>query len=159
MKRMAVALAATLMLAGCAGSKGPAATGDPAAAPAPATDAAAAAPKPKIHKLPSGLVYEDLVVGNGTMADPGLTVSVHYTGWLTNGNKFDSSFDRGRPYTFVLGTGAVIAGWDQGIKGMRLGGKRKLTIPPDMGYGAAGNGERIPPNSTLVFEVELVGVQ
>lgn len=156
MKRIVLLLAAALLVAGCAGSKGPSASGD-AAAPAPAADAAA--PKPKIHKLPSGLVYEDLVVGNGTMADPGLTVSVQYTGWLTNGTKFDSSSDHGRPYTFVLGTGAVIAGWDQGIKGMRLGGKRKLTIPPDMGYGAAGNGERIPPNSTLVFEVELVGVQ
>jgi FKBP-type peptidyl-prolyl cis-trans isomerase len=156
MKRIAMALAAALMLAGCAGSKGP---GDTTATPAPATDAAAAAPKPKLHKLASGVVYEDLVVGNGTMADPGLTVSMQYTGWLTNGTKFDSSFDHGRPYTFVLGTGAVIAGWDQGIKGMRLGGKRKLTIPPDMGYGAAGSGTRIPPNSTLIFEVELVGVQ
>lgn len=156
MKRIAMALAAALLLAGCAGSKGP---GDTTATPAPAADAAAAAPKPKVHKLPSGLVYEDLVVGNGTMADPGLTVSVQYTGWLTNGTKFDSSFDHGRPYTFTLGAGSVIAGWDQGIKGMRLGGKRKLTIPPDMGYGPAGNGERIPPNSTLVFEVELVNVR
>jgi FKBP-type peptidyl-prolyl cis-trans isomerase len=113
----------------------------------------------KVHKLASGLVYEDQVVGNGTMADPGLDVMVHYTGWLTDGTKFDSSKDRGQPFTFRLGAGQVIKGWDEGVKGMRIGGKRKLTIPPDLGYGAAGAGGVIPPNATLVFEVELLGVK
>lgn len=112
-----------------------------------------------MHKLASGLVYEDLVVGNGKMADPGLTVSVHYTGWLTDGTKFDSSVDRGQPFEFTLGAGQVIRGWDEGVKGMRIGGKRKLTIPPDMGYGAAGAGGVIPPDATLVFDVELLGVK
>jgi FKBP-type peptidyl-prolyl cis-trans isomerase len=113
----------------------------------------------KVHKLASGLVYEDQVVGNGTMADPGLDVMVHYTGWLTDGTKFDSSKDRGQPFSFRLGAGQVIKGWDEGVKGMRIGGKRKLTIPPDLGYGAAGAGGVIPPNATLVFEVELLGVK
>ncbi|HEV2106408.1 MAG TPA: FKBP-type peptidyl-prolyl cis-trans isomerase [Candidatus Eisenbacteria bacterium] len=99
-----------------------------------------------------------MVVGNGKMADPGLTVTVHYTGWLTDGTKFDSSVDRGQPFTFQLGAGQVIPGWDEGVKGMRVGGKRKLTIPPDLGYGARGAGP-IPPNSTLVFDVELLDVK
>lgn len=163
MIRLAMALTAMLFVAGCAGSRASNSTGatTPAAASvAPATPVAAVAPAPagKVHKLASGLVYEDLVIGNGRMADPGLQVSMNYTGWLMDGTEFDSSARHGRPYTFSLGTGAVIAGWDQGIKGMRLGGKRKLTIPPDLGYGAQGSGDRIPPNSTLVFEVELVGI-
>lgn len=112
----------------------------------------------RLHKLASGLQYEDMVVGNGKMADPGLTVTVHYTGWLTDGTKFDSSVDRGQPFTFQLGAGQVIPGWDEGVKGMRVGGKRKLTIPPDLGYGARGAGP-IPPNSTLVFDVELLDVK
>jgi FKBP-type peptidyl-prolyl cis-trans isomerase FkpA len=116
-------------------------------------------PGTKLHKLPSGLVYQDLVIGNGRMADPGLNVLVHYTGWLTDGTKFDSSRDRGQPYPFVLGTGTVIAGWEEGIKGMRVGGRRKLTIPPDLGYGARGSQGVIPPNATLIFDVELVGVK
>ncbi|MFM8559648.1 MAG: FKBP-type peptidyl-prolyl cis-trans isomerase, partial [bacterium] len=105
------------------------------------------------------LQYEDLVVGNGTMAEPGMNVSVHYTGWLTDGTKFDSSVDRGQPFQFQLGAGQVIRGWDEGVKGMRIGGKRKLTIPSDMGYGARGAGGVIPPNATLVFDVELLGVK
>jgi len=113
----------------------------------------------KMHKLASGLQYEDLVVGSGKMAEPGMNVSVQYTGWLTTGFKFDSSVDRGTPYKFQLGAGQVIAGWDEGIKGMRIGGKRKLTIPPDMAYGARGMGGVIPPNATLLFDVELVDVQ
>jgi FKBP-type peptidyl-prolyl cis-trans isomerase len=105
------------------------------------------------------LLIEDLVVGNGATAAAGQTVSVHYTGWLTNGNKFDSSVDRNEPFEFKLGMGRVIAGWDQGVAGMQVGGKRKLTIPPHMGYGEHGAGGVIPPNATLVFDVELLGVR
>jgi len=99
---------------------------------------------------------EDILVGNGATASVGQKVSVHYTGWLTNGTKFDSSLDRGRPFQFNLGGGEVIQGWDQGVQGMKIGGKRKLTIPPHLGYGASGAGGVIPPNATLVFEVELL---
>jgi FKBP-type peptidyl-prolyl cis-trans isomerase len=109
--------------------------------------------------LPGGLKYVDLKVGDGDIATDGQMASVHYTGWLTNGTKFDSSVDRGTPFSFRLGSGGVIKGWDEGVKGMRVGGKRKLTIPPDMGYGASGYPPTIPPNSTLVFEVELLGLQ
>ncbi|HTM22335.1 MAG TPA: FKBP-type peptidyl-prolyl cis-trans isomerase [Kofleriaceae bacterium] len=105
-----------------------------------------------------GLEIQDLVVGNGAEAKSGARVSVHYTGWLTNGTKFDSSLDRGKPFQFQLGAGQVIKGWDQGVAGMKIGGKRKLTIPPDLGYGARGAGGVIPPNATLIFEVELLGV-
>ena len=107
---------------------------------------------------PSGLVMEELVVGTGAEAKSGQDVSVHYTGWLTNGKKFDSSKDRGDPFVFPLGQGHVIKGWDEGVQGMKVGGKRKLTIPPAMGYGARGAGGVIPPDATLVFEVELLGV-
>jgi FKBP-type peptidyl-prolyl cis-trans isomerase FkpA len=101
----------------------------------------------------------DLVVGQGEEAVRGRRVSVHYTGTLTNGKKFDSSLDRGKPFTFTLGAGEVIQGWDQGVAGMKVGGKRKLTIPPEMAYGnRAIGGDLIPANSTLVFEVELLGV-
>ena len=106
----------------------------------------------------SELKVEDLVVGSGTEAQSGKTVSVHYTGWLTNGAKFDSSIGRG-PFSFPLGGGRVIQGWDTGVAGMKVGGKRKLTIPPAMGYGARGAGGVIPPNATLVFEVELLDVK
>jgi FKBP-type peptidyl-prolyl cis-trans isomerase FkpA len=107
---------------------------------------------------PAGLVIEDLAVGTGATAAAGKKVTVHYTGWLTNGKKFDSSKDRNDPFVFSLGAGQVIRGWDQGVQGMQVGGKRKLTIPPDLGYGARGAGGVIPPNATLVFEVELLGV-
>lgn len=106
----------------------------------------------------SGLKYEDLVVGTGAEAKAGDTVSVHYTGTLTNGEKFDSSLDRDTPLQFELGAGRVIKGWDEGVAGMLVGGKRKLIIPPDLGYGAQGAGASIPPNSTLVFEVELLEI-
>ncbi len=105
------------------------------------------------------LKIEELKVGDGTVAETGKMVSVHYTGWLTNGTKFDSSLDRGKPFSFALGRGSVIKGWDQGVAGMKIGGKRKLTIPPELGYGAQGAGGAIPPNSTLVFEVELLEVR
>ena len=106
-----------------------------------------------------GLMIEEVKIGDGAVATKGKTVSVHYTGTLTNGTKFDSSLDRGRPIEFVLGTGMVIKGWDQGIDGMKVGGKRKLTIPPELAYGARGMPGAIPPNSTLLFDVELVAVK
>lgn len=102
---------------------------------------------------------EDLVVGTGDEAVAGKKVTVHYTGTLTDGIKFDSSVDRGTPFTFNLGAGEVIKGWDQGVVGMKVGGKRKLTIPPSLGYGETGAGDKIPPNSTLIFEVELLKVE
>lgn len=107
----------------------------------------------------SGLIYEDTVLGTGALAKAGQYVSVHYTGWLTTGEKFDSSKDRDEPFEFPLGGRRVIAGWDEGVQGMKVGGTRKLTIPPQLGYGARGAGGVIPPNATLVFEVELLGVQ
>ncbi len=105
------------------------------------------------------LKVEDLKVGTGTEATPGKTVTVHYVGTLTSGSKFDSSRDRGEGFTFPLGAGRVIQGWDKGVVGMKVGGVRKLTIPPEMGYGARGFPPVIPPNSTLVFEVELLAVR
>jgi FKBP-type peptidyl-prolyl cis-trans isomerase len=110
-------------------------------------------------QTPSGLYYEDLEVGTGTEALGGTDVTVHYTGWLTDGTKFDSSVDRGTPFVFPLGAGRVIAGWDEGVSGMRVGGKRKLVIPAELGYGNNGAGDVIPPGATLVFDVELLNVQ
>lgn len=110
----------------------------------------------------SGLQYEDTVVGSGPEAGAGQSVTVHYTGWLWNdgvkGAKFDSSKDRGDPFDFDLGAGMVIRGWDEGVQGMKVGGTRLLVIPPQLGYGARGAGGVIPPNATLMFEVELLGV-
>jgi len=124
-----------------------------------ATSNDAAASAAKEVTMPNGLKYVDMKVGDGQLAETGMTAQVHYTGWLTDGTKFDSSVDRGQPFSFKLGAGQVIRGWDEGVKGMRVGGKRKLTIPPDLGYGAAGAGGVIPPNATLVFDVELLGLQ
>ena len=109
-------------------------------------------------KTPSGLAYVDLVVGKGAQPTAGKEVKVHYTGWLENGTKFDSSVDRGEPFVFTIGTGQVIPGWDEWVMTMKVGGKRKLIVPPALGYGAAGAGGVIPPNATLVFEVELLDV-
>jgi FKBP-type peptidyl-prolyl cis-trans isomerase FkpA len=107
----------------------------------------------------SKLQIKDLKVGKGAEAKPGMQVTVHYTGTLTNGKKFDSSLDRNEPFTFQLGAGQVIKGWDEGVKGMKVGGKRKLVIPPQMAYGERSPGPEIPANSTLVFQVELLGVR
>ena len=107
----------------------------------------------------SGLIIEELKFGTGAESAAGQHVSVHYTGWLTDGTKFDSSKDRGDPFEFPLGAGHVIRGWDEGVQGMKVGGSRKLTIPADLGYGARGAGGVIPPNATLVFEVELLGIE
>jgi FKBP-type peptidyl-prolyl cis-trans isomerase len=109
-------------------------------------------------KTSTGLQYKDEVVGNGVVAKAGNTVSVQYTGWLTNGTKFDSSLDHGQAFEFALGQGSVIKGWDEGVSGMKVGGTRVLVIPPDLGYGASGQGT-IPANATLVFEVQLIAIK
>jgi FKBP-type peptidyl-prolyl cis-trans isomerase len=117
----------------------------------------------EVIEMPNGLKYTDTKAGDGATATSGNKVSVHYTGWLYNngakGAKFDSSVDRGQPFQFTLGAHQVIAGWDEGVAGMKVGGKRTLIIPPELGYGARGAGGVIPPNATLMFDVELLGVQ
>jgi FKBP-type peptidyl-prolyl cis-trans isomerase FkpA len=115
-----------------------------------------------MNTTPSGLQFEDTITGSGTEATKGNSVAVHYTGWLYNsgvtGAKFDSSKDRGQPFKFLLGGGQVIRGWDEGVAGMKVGGTRRLVIPPELGYGTRGAGAVIPPNATLLFEVELLSV-
>jgi FKBP-type peptidyl-prolyl cis-trans isomerase FkpA len=113
----------------------------------------------RMTRLPSGLYIEDVLTGQGEEARPGQTVVVHYTGWLPDGREFDSSRTRNDPLVFNLGAGEVIAGWDEGVAGMRAGGRRKLVIPPDLAYGADGAGGVIPPNATLVFDVELLDIR
>ena len=110
-------------------------------------------------KTASGLQYWDIRVGNGDTAKEGSHVRVHYTGWLTTGKKFDSSVDAGKPFDFTIGNGEVIKGWEEGVAGMRVGGKRELRIPPGLGYGADGSPPDIPPNATLIFDIKLLGVQ
>jgi len=116
-----------------------------------------------MSKTPSGLQYEDTQAGTGASPQKGQTCVMHYTGWLwvnnAKGAKFDSSVDRGKPFTFPIGVGRVIKGWDEGVASMKIGGKRTLLIPPELGYGARGAGGVIPPNATLLFEVELLGVR
>lgn len=119
----------------------------------------AASPAGKKMKLQNGLEIQDIVVGTGAQAKAGMVVSVHYTGTFADGKKFDSSLDRGQPFSFTLGAGEVIQGWDIGVEGMKVGGKRKLIIPPALAYGAGGVPGAIPPNSTLYFDVELLAVQ
>lgn len=108
---------------------------------------------------PSGLTWYVLAEGSGPTPEKGQTVEVHYTGWLTDGTKFDSSHDRGKPITFPVGVGKVIPGWDEAVLAMKVGERRQLRIPPELGYGSRGAGGVIPPNATLVFDVELVGVR
>ncbi len=159
-RRLTAALAiamlslAALTVVGCGAEPTPESTEPEAVQPEAATPETA----PSSEEV-SKLEIEELVVGEGAEAVAGKTVVVHYTGWLTDGTKFDSSLDSGQPFSFSLGAGQVIPGWDEGVQGMKVGGKRKLTIPPEMGYGDQGAGGVIPPGATLVFEVELLEVQ
>jgi FKBP-type peptidyl-prolyl cis-trans isomerase len=137
----------------------PGATTSGAATADKAPSATSGATEGQERTLPGGLKVTDVKVGSGPMAESGSTVAVHYTGWLMDGTKFDSSLDRGSPIVFQLGAGRVIKGWEEGIKGMRVGGKRKLTIPSSMGYGAQGYPPVIPPDATLQFDVELMDVK
>jgi FKBP-type peptidyl-prolyl cis-trans isomerase len=153
----ALALGATLVTAGC-GEKTPE-TSTPAEQPAAETESTPAESTPATSTgEATELVIEDLVVGDGAEAKAGDLVTVHYTGWLIDGTKFDSSVDSGKPFQFPLGQGYVISGWDQGVAGMRVGGTRKLTIPSELGYGPQGAGGVIPPNATLIFEVQLLSI-
>lgn len=159
MLRRIAAITAVFALALCASAflmraqeKAPAKKAPPStAAPTPVTG------DPVVTK--SGLKYWEIKVGDGAEAVRGKTVRVHYTGWLTNGKKFDSSVDRGQPFEFRLGAGQVIRGWDEGVAGMKVGGKRQLNIKPELGYGASGYPPVIPPQSTLIFDVELLAVR
>ena len=152
---LALGLALIWLFAGCAGPATPA--GAPAAAGKPANAQVAS---PAFPVLPvTQLKVDDLQVGTGAEAVDGKKVSVQYTGWLVDGTKFDSSYDRNQPFAFTLGGGQVIKGWDQGVKGMKVGGKRRLTIPADLAYGSQGAGKVIPPGATLVFDVELQAVE
>jgi len=167
-KRMLVSLLAGLALlglvvvSGCSSKPEPApetpAQSEQPAAEQPAAEQPGSPETPAQTEDVTELKIEDLAAGSGAEAKDGDVVSVHYTGWLTDGTKFDSSLDAGQPFEFTLGQGEVIEGWDAGVAGMKVGGKRKLTIPPAMGYGEAGAGGVIPPNATLVFEVELLSV-
>ena len=130
---------------------------DSVVVPTPEVQAAATA-NPQDAKI-TEMKTEDIVVGTGQEATNGKKVTVHYTGTLTSGTKFDSSLDRNQPFTFTLGAGEVIKGWDLGVKGMKVGGKRKLTVPSDLGYGPNGAPPVIPPNAALVFEVEVLKVE
>jgi len=153
-----VALVAVISLTGCGAT--PPGAGSAAQPTEPQSSPTAAPVEPKTTtEEATKLVIKEVAVGKGAAAKSGDKVTVHYTGWLTDGTKFDSSVDRGQPFEFPLGAGKVIPGWDQGVAGMKVGGKRKLTIPPDLGYGAQGTpGGPIPPNATLVFDVELLAV-
>lgn len=159
-KRLALAL--VLTLAACSGESGETDRATTAVAPAPtaasgAEDTFALPANPQT--TPSGLGYVIDQPGTGAKPQPGQSVSVHYTGWLTDGTKFDSSRDRGEPLEFALGQGEVIQGWDEGVADMQVGEKRTLIIPASLGYGDQGAGGVIPPNATLVFKVELLGVR
>jgi len=153
-------LLAGMCLAACnSGPKQTTETAEPTAAGAPAAPGAAAPAAVDEVTTASGLKYVDLKIGDGASPSPGQVCVVHYTGWLTDGKKFDSSVDRGRPFEFPVGRGRVIKGWDEAVATMKVGGKRKLTIPPELGYGARGAGAAIPPNAVLIFEVELLSLK
>jgi FKBP-type peptidyl-prolyl cis-trans isomerase len=162
---LAALIVVAAMIAGCSGTPSaqtPTASTSSqpqAAAPAPATATTSAAPaSPGVTAPVTALKIVDKTVGTGPAAKAGDLVTVDYTGWLTDGTKFDSSLDSGKPFQFTLGNGEVIAGWDQGVAGMQVGGVRTLTIPPSLGYGANGANGVIPPNATLVFEVKLLKI-
>ena len=166
MKDLTIVFAALCLLAimpACTNNKStsePSVPASPAAIQQPSTSVSAAGSTvAAVRTLPDGLKIEDVKVGTGAEAVAGKGVTVHYTGTLTDGKKFDSSLDHGQPFSFPLGAGRVIKGWDEGVAGMKVGGKRKLTIPPELGYGAAGAGAVIPANATLLFDVELLSVQ
>ncbi len=151
---LAIVLLTSIGLAGCSPAPKAAAPEPAATAPEPAQTAPTTKPTPEA----TALKIEDIKVGTGAEAKSGDTVTVNYTGYLTDGTKFDSSLDSGQPFKFTIGAGRVIPGWEQGFAGMKVGGKRKLTIPPELGYGSQGAGGVIPPNATLVFDVELLAV-
>jgi len=164
-----VALSAILSMSACTKSEDTGATASKSAMTSnnnAAMTAASPVASPAMSGAPAAttgapvteLKIEDVKVGTGATAEAGKTVTVHYTGYLTDGKKFDSSVDRGQPFKFQLGAGQVIQGWDKGVAGMKVGGKRKLTIPSSMAYGERGAGGVIPPNATLIFDVELLGV-
>lgn len=154
---LALALAALLSATGCSPKPPETTTPEPTVQSEEPTPSAPATPVPAAPAA-TELKMEDTKVGTGATAKTGDEVTVHYTGYLTDGTKFDSSLDSNQPFTFKVGNGDVIAGWDQGIPGMKVGGKRKLTIPSELGYGPQGAGDVIPPNATLVFDVELLSV-
>ncbi len=149
-------LLVAVVIPACSQKEAKTGTEQPAAGQATPTGQAATA---GMITTPSGLAYQDLVPGSGPSPTAGKLVRVHYTGWLQDGTKFDSSLDSGQPFEFPLGTGQVIPGWDEGVMTMKVGGKRKLVVPPQLGYGARGAGGAIPPNATLTFEVILLDVQ
>jgi FKBP-type peptidyl-prolyl cis-trans isomerase len=159
---MRIAILLCLVLTACGGERKAA---PQASSEAPASSGSATTFAPQLGvdmasmtKTPSGLAYKDVKVGDGAEAKAGQMATVHYTGWLPNGTKFDSSRDRGEPFAFPIGAGQVIKGWDEGVAGMHVGGRRLLVIPASLGYGESGS-DPIPPNSTLVFDVELLGVK
>jgi len=165
---LVVALVGAIAVSGCASQEQTPATtteqGSEPAAEQPAESGTSASTTPDLGgtqeelDATTELKIDDLVVGEGPEAKAGDNVTVNYTGWTTDGAKFDSSLDTGQPFSFALGTGFVIKGWDEGVQGMKVGGKRRLIIPSEMAYGAQGAGNAIPPNAVLVFEVELLGV-
>lgn len=154
MKKIIYLGCAVLVLSACKSSSKQETTAAPAAAQTTTTTQETA-----MTKTSSGLQYQDLVPGTGAAPVQGKPVTVNYTGWLTDGTKFDSSLDHGQPFQFTLGVGQVIKGWDEGVSTMKVGGKRKLVIPAELAYGSRGAGGVIPPDATLVFEVELLGAQ
>lgn len=155
MKKILIVVSATLCLFGCKKQTG----GMESASPQAVTTQPGETMKDIQWKsTSSGLQYSDVTEGNGAAPEKGKRVSVHYTGWLEDGTKFDSSIDRGEPFSFSLGIGQVIPGWDEGVATMKIGGKRKLKIPANLAYGPRGAGGVIPPNATLLFDVELLAI-